>query len=199
MNNSTSLTLTPCIVQNYLSGSVLMLGYMNQEAYDKTTQSGYITFYSRSRNKLWTKGETSGNYLKLKKISLDCDSDTYLAMAEPLGPTCHKGSPSCFINSHPEIQFLSELESIIESRRSESTEKSYTARLFEEGLARMSQKVGEEGLEVSLAAVQRNHEELKSESADLLFHLLVLLRSQNLSLFDVIEVLKSRHNKSTSE
>lgn len=172
-----------------------MLGYMNKEAYDKTIETGYVTFFSRSKQRLWTKGETSGNTLKLKKITMDCDADTYLALAEPAGPTCHMGTPSCFVDTNPQIHFLSQLESIIESRRSHPNSKSYTAKLFKDGVARMSQKVGEEGVEVSLAAVQGKTLELKEESADLIFHLLVLLRSQEIKFSDIVEVLRSRHEK----
>lgn len=186
--------LVPAVIQDGHSGQVLMLGYMNAEALEKTLSEKQVTFYSRTKQRLWTKGETSGNVLKLQSIKLDCDQDTLLVTVEPVGPTCHTGTTSCFGDvDDTDFGFLAELERVIESRHSEDPEKSYTAHLFQRGTKRMAQKVGEEGVEVALAATVKDRHELTNESADLLFHLLVLLSDAKLPLGDVVECLKQRH------
>ncbi|MDF7669720.1 bifunctional phosphoribosyl-AMP cyclohydrolase/phosphoribosyl-ATP diphosphatase HisIE [Orbaceae bacterium ESL0721] len=185
--------LMPVIIQHYISGDVLMLGYMNPEALAKTEQSGKVTFYSRTKQRLWTKGESSGNYLNVKSISTDCDNDTLLILVDPTGPTCHTGDYSCFSDTQTDWGFLFELENLLGSRKSADPSTSYTAKLYHDGTKRIAQKVGEEGVETALAATVHDREELKNESADLIYHLLVLLQDQNLSLKDVIEILKSRH------
>lgn len=184
--------LVPVIVQDAASFRVLMLGYMNSEALSATLTSGLVTFFSRSKNRLWQKGETSGNVLRLRKIRLDCDSDTLLAIVDPTGPTCHTGSTSCFGEiDAPALTILSDLENTIRARQVNPTEGSYTASLFAKGLSRIAQKVGEEGVEVALAgAIEADN--LAEESADLLYHLLVLLVANGKSLGDAINVLKSR-------
>jgi phosphoribosyl-AMP cyclohydrolase / phosphoribosyl-ATP pyrophosphohydrolase len=189
--------LLPAIVQHAVDGRVLMLGYMNEAALRRTLNGGRVTFFSRSRNQLWTKGETSGHFLHVTHVSADCDRDTILVLARPDGPTCHKGTPTCFAEARePEasrIAFLSTLQSTIASRIAESPEGSYTARLFASGVGRIAQKVGEEGVETALAAVTRDDPELVGECADLLYHLLVLLKSRDLTLEQVVGELASRH------
>jgi phosphoribosyl-ATP pyrophosphohydrolase/phosphoribosyl-AMP cyclohydrolase len=186
--------LLPAIVQNAHSGQVLMLGYMNQEALDETLRSKNVTFFSRSKNRLWVKGATSGHFLKLQSISLDCDNDALLVQALPLGPTCHKGTTSCFDHSDTELGFLSTLETIIEERIGSNNPDSYTNKLWAKGLKKMAQKVGEEGLETALAGRAGDEDELLDEGADLIFHFLVLLKARDVSLSQVINRLKSRHN-----
>lgn len=187
--------LLPAIVQHWLSGEVLMLGYMNAEALAQTQASGKVTFYSRSKQRLWTKGESSGHVLVLKGISIDCDADTLLAQAEPHGPTCHLGTSSCFGEAvQPPLGFLAELDALVAQRHAERPEGSYTTSLFEGGIRRMAQKVGEEGVETALAAVAQDDAELLGESADLIFHLTVVLRARGLSLTDVATLLAKRHN-----
>jgi phosphoribosyl-ATP pyrophosphohydrolase/phosphoribosyl-AMP cyclohydrolase len=191
--------LLPAIVQHWLSGEVLMLGYMNAEALAQTQASGKVTFYSRSKQRLWTKGESSGHVLVLKGIRIDCDADTLLVQAEPHGPTCHQGTSSCFGEAvQPPLGFLAELDALVAQRHAERPEGSYTTRLFEGGIRRIAQKVGEEGVETALAAVAQDDAELLGESADLIFHLIVLLRARNLSLADAVMVLASRHAESVS-
>ncbi|MFQ0971752.1 MULTISPECIES: bifunctional phosphoribosyl-AMP cyclohydrolase/phosphoribosyl-ATP diphosphatase HisIE [unclassified Gilliamella] len=185
--------LMPVIIQHYVSGDVLMLGYMNQEALAQTQNSGKVTFYSRTKQRLWTKGETSGNFLNVVSISTDCDNDTLLILVDPVGPTCHTGSTSCFASTKTQWGFLFELEQIIAGRKNADPKSSYTAKLYHDGTKRIAQKVGEEGVETALAATVHDSEELKNESADLIYHLLVLLQDQNLSLQDVIGILKARH------
>ena len=180
--------LMPVIIQHYVSGEVLMLGYMNQEALTQTQTSGKVTFYSRTKQRLWTKGETSGNFLNVVSISTDCDNDTLLILVYPIGPTCHTGTNSCFNNNQTEWGFLYDLEQLLGAPKS-----SYTAKLYHDGTKRIAQKVGEEGVETALAATVHDKEELKNESADLIYHLLVLLQDQNLSMQDVIAILKARH------
>ncbi|RFF27417.1 MULTISPECIES: bifunctional phosphoribosyl-AMP cyclohydrolase/phosphoribosyl-ATP diphosphatase HisIE [unclassified Wenzhouxiangella] len=188
--------LLPAIVQDADSGRVLMLGYMNAEALEKTRQSGRVTFYSRSKQRLWTKGETSGNHLEFVDALVDCDRDTLLVLARPLGPTCHLGSDTCFGNTPvPTAGFLTSLERTIQSRAGSDPEESYTARLLAEGTKRCAQKVGEEGVEVALAAVAGGREELESEAADLLYHLLVCLQSAGSDLDSVVEILIKRHRR----
>ncbi len=186
--------LAPAIVQNAKTEQVLMLGYMNTESLAKTQETGLVTFYSRSRQKLWTKGETSGNTLKLVSIAVDCDNDTLLVRALPAGPTCHKGTVSCFGGQGPEgLGFLAFLEDIIEDRKTADPNSSYTAKLLQGPLRRAAQKVGEEGVETALAAVAETDDKLTSEAADLIYHLLVLLAAKDVTLSSVIAELKSRH------
>jgi phosphoribosyl-ATP pyrophosphohydrolase/phosphoribosyl-AMP cyclohydrolase len=188
--------LVPAIVQHWRRGDVLMLGYMNREALARTRDSGRVTFYSRSRQALWTKGETSGNTLQLKSLHLDCDADTVLVRAEPEGPVCHTGTPSCFADAAAlPLGFLADLAGLVERRATERPVGSYSTRLFESGIRRMAQKVGEEGVEIALAAVDGDDAELLGEAADLVFHLLVLLRARNLDLADVAAVLARRHRQ----
>ena len=188
--------LLPTIVQHYATGEVLMLGYMNAEALAETQRSGHVTFYSRSKQRLWTKGESSGHVLELKSIRIDCDADTLLIQAEPHGPTCHNGTSSCFGDSaavRPPLGFLAELDALVAQRHAERPDGSYTTTLFESGIRRIAQKVGEEGVETALAAVVQGDDELLGEAADLLFHLTVALRARGLSLKDVADVLAERH------
>jgi phosphoribosyl-ATP pyrophosphohydrolase/phosphoribosyl-AMP cyclohydrolase len=186
--------LLPAIVQHWLSGEVLMLGYMNAEALAATQASGKVTFWSRSKQRLWTKGESSGHVLALKSIRIDCDADTLLVQAEPHGPTCHLGTSSCFgEDARPPLGFLAELDALVAQRHAERPQGSYTTRLFEGGTRRIAQKVGEEGVESALAAVAQGDGELLGEVADLMFHLTVLLRARGLSLADAVAVLARRH------
>ena len=167
---------------------------MNQEAVEMTQQLGKVTFYSRTQNKLWTKGETSGNYLLVKSISSDCDNDTLLIKAEPTGPVCHTGSDTCFDEGNQaDLPFLDYLEKLIHNRKNDAPDNSYTAELFTKGMPKIAQKVGEEAVEVVIDAVQKNDARLKEETADLLYHLLVLLAERDIKLADVIDVLKARH------
>jgi len=188
--------LIPAIVQDAFDGRVLMQGYMNKDALKVTLESGQVTFWSRSRQQLWTKGESSGHYLDLVDIHPDCDSDCLLIRARQEGPTCHLGLDTCFdaeAKVTPELAFLAKLERVIENRDEERTAGSYTTSLLESGVKRIAQKVGEEGVETALAAVAGGDEELLNESADLIYHLLVLLRSRKLELGSLVEVLKVRH------
>lgn len=189
--------LLPAIVQDAKTGRVLMLGYMNQAALDKTLASKQVTFFSRSKQRLWTKGETSGHVLNLVDVFGDCDGDTLLVLADPMGPTCHTGTVSCFgdelTTAAERLAFLARLESVIAQRVADKPEGSYTARIWAQGPTRMAQKVGEEGVEVALAAVTQTEERLVSEGADLLYHLALLLKSRNLSLLDVVKELEQRH------
>ncbi|NQZ05602.1 MAG: bifunctional phosphoribosyl-AMP cyclohydrolase/phosphoribosyl-ATP diphosphatase HisIE [Algicola sp.] len=186
--------MIPAIVQHQFSGKVLMQGYMNKAAIEKTLDTGLVTFYRRSKDRLWTKGEESGNSLKLLNISTDCDNDSIIALADPIGPTCHLGTETCWANNaKPQLSFLAELEQIVKSRKGADKDTSYTASLFESGIKRIAQKVGEEGVETALAEATGDIEELKNESADLLFHLLVLLQSCDTSMSEVIAILQERH------
>ncbi len=188
--------LLPGIVQHWLSGEVLMLGYMNAEALTQTQASGHVTFYSRSKQRLWTKGESSGHVLVLKSIRVDCDADTLLIQADPHGPTCHTGSSSCFGASaevRPPLGFLGELDALVAQRHAQRPAGSYTSTLFDGGIRRIAQKVGEEGVETALAAVVQGDAELLGEAADLVFHLTVVLRARGLSLADLTGVLADRH------
>lgn len=189
--------LMPAIIQNAHNGKVLMMGYMNAEALNKTQQTGHVTFYSRTKERLWTKGETSGNTLNLVNIQVDCDQDTLLIQANPVGPTCHTGTETCWGKNAAEspLAFIADLEQVIASRKGAAPESSYTASLFAKGTKRIAQKVGEEGVETALAATVHDHNETLNESADLLYHLIVLLQHQGLSLEQVVDVLKSRHQK----
>lgn len=187
--------LVPAIIQDFQTRNVLMLGYMNEEAYLKTETSGKVTFYSRSRDRLWTKGEESGNFLLLKEIKLDCDRDTLLVQVDPQGPTCHKGTDTCWGEQNEEyFPFLSRLEKIITDRKNNpENENSYVASLFRNGINKIAQKVGEEAVEVVIEAKDDNEELFLNESADLLFHYLILLQAKGYSLQDVVEILKARH------
>ena len=182
--------LMPVIIQNAISGDVLMLGYMDKAALEMTLNSGKVTFYSRTKQRLWTKGETSGNFLKLVDIYPDCDNDTLLILAHPIGPTCHNGTESCFAPAQSQWGFLYELENLLRERKSASPDSSYTAQLYASGTKRIPQKVGEDGVETALAATVNDREELKNEASDLLYHLMVLLQDQSLSLSDVIDCLQ---------
>ena len=188
--------LIPAIVQDSFDGRVLMQGFMNREALETTLESGKVTFWSRSRQEMWTKGETSGNTLDLVDVNPDCDGDCLLIRAYPEGPTCHVGTDTCFDAQGkvmPELAFLIELERLIGQRDNERPIDSYTTSLFESGIKRIAQKVGEEGVETALAATAGDDKELLNESADLVYHLLVLLRSRKLDLGSVIDVLIKRH------
>lgn len=187
--------LLPAIVQHWLTGEVLLLGYMNADALAQTQAIGKVTFYSRSKQRLWTKGESSGHALVLKSIRVDCDADTLLVQADPRGPTCHLGTTSCFGDEvRPPLGFLAELDTLVASRKAELPEGSYTTQLFNSGTRRIAQKVGEEGVETALAAVTQGDDELLGEAADLIFHLTVLLRARGFGLADVTRVLLKRHS-----
>ncbi|EGR0049901.1 bifunctional phosphoribosyl-AMP cyclohydrolase/phosphoribosyl-ATP diphosphatase HisIE [Vibrio vulnificus] len=188
--------LVPAIVQDFQSSQVLMMGYMNQDALAKTGETGQVTFFSRTKERLWTKGETSGNVLQLVNMSLDCDNDTLLVKVNPIGPTCHTGTTTCWDGDPQEesqMVWLHQLEQLLAARKSADPDSSYTASLYARGTKRISQKVGEEGVEVALAATSGDKAELVCESADLIYHLLVLLQDQGLSMNDVINKLKERH------
>jgi len=186
--------LVPAIVQDARTEQVLMLGYMNAESLAKTQETGLVTFWSRSREELWTKGETSGNTLSLESLEVDCDNDTLLVRAVPKGPTCHLGTTSCFGENGPEgLGFLSYLEELIHGRKTADKDSSYTASLLQGPLRRAAQKVGEEGVETALAAVAETDDKLISESADLVYHLIVLLAAKDVKFADVIAELKGRH------
>lgn len=184
--------LIPAIVQDASTGIVLMLGYMNEEAFLKTQKENRVTFFSRSKNRLWTKGETSGNFLNVKNILLDCDNDTLLIKAVPAGPACHTGADTCF-NEKNAGRFLAKLQHIIKDRKNNPSEKSYTASLFKDGINKIAQKVGEEATELIIESKDNNMDLFKNEAADLLFHYLILLEAKNVSLDEVIEVLEKRH------
>ncbi len=190
--------LLPAIVQDASSGAVLMLGYMNRAALAETQASSRVTFWSRSKNRLWTKGETSGHFLEVRAVSADCDGDTLLILAHPRGPACHTGTRTCWGEDAPrpaaaELAFLATLEDVIIDRIDTRPAGSYTAKLLAQGTRRMAQKVGEEGLELALAAVAQSDEEIVGEAADLLYHTLLLLRTKGLSLARVIGELEARH------
>jgi phosphoribosyl-AMP cyclohydrolase / phosphoribosyl-ATP pyrophosphohydrolase len=185
--------LLPAIVQDAATRRVLMLGYMNREAAQSTLDSGRVTFFSRSKGRLWTKGESSGHVLDLVAIEADCDADTLLVQARPQGPTCHLQRTSCFADAPGD--FLAELDALIAERERERPEGSYTTRLFEGGVRRIAQKVGEEGVETALAGVVQDDVALLGEAADLLYHLSVLLRARGLSLGDAVAVLRERHRR----
>lgn len=189
--------LLPAVVQDANSGRVLMLGYMNQAALAHTLRTKQVTFYSRSKRRLWTKGESSGHLLNLVAARADCDNDTLLILAIPVGPTCHNGTVSCFgddiATSAERFAFLARLEAVIAQRIADKPDGSYTARIWAQGPTRMAQKVGEEGVEVALAAVTQSDDRLVSESADLLYHLALLLKSRDLSLLDAVRELEQRH------
>lgn len=188
--------LVPAIIQDWQTGKVLMLGYMNEEALNKTKADGKVTFYSRTKGRLWTKGETSGNFLKVKDITVDCDKDTLLIKANPIGPTCHTGSDTCFNEANgSNALFLHYLQDIISERRKSTADKSYTKSLFDKGINKIAQKVGEEAVELVIEAKDDNDDLFKNEAADLLFHLLVLLEAKGFKLEDIIGILADRHKK----
>ncbi|MDB6011268.1 MAG: phosphoribosyl-ATP pyrophosphatase [Gammaproteobacteria bacterium] len=191
--------LLPAVIQHAGTGAVLMLGYMNRESLRETFARRHVVFFSRSRQQLWEKGETSGHFLELEAIRTDCDRDTLLVTAWPHGPVCHVGTTTCFgseqITTAERLTFLATLETVIAKRAADSPEESYTARLFSQGLRRIAQKIGEEGVEVALAAVVESDDKVISESADLLFHLLVMLKHRGLSLEHVVAELQARHAK----
>lgn len=186
--------LLPAIVQDAQTGKVLMLGYMNEESLAKTKELNKVTFFSRSKNRLWTKGEESGNFLEVVDIKADCDNDAFLIKAKPFGPVCHTGNDTCwFEKNKDEFSFLHYLENIIQDRKQHPKDNSYTNLLFNKGLNKIAQKVGEEAVEVVIEAKDNNDELFKGEAADLLFHLLVLFAEKNISLNEVLAVLKERH------
>jgi len=187
--------LVPAIVQDARTQQVLMLGYMNAAALKKTLSSKKVTFFSRSKQRLWTKGESSGHFLRVVSLAVDCDNDTLLIQANPDGPTCHRGTVSCFGDGALAggAGFLAHLDQVVAERIKSGDKSSYTVRLVQEGVARCAQKVGEEGVETALAAIQKNQKEFTGEAADLLYHLIVLLRAKKLSLTDAIAVLEKRH------
>nr|WP_085950717.1 bifunctional phosphoribosyl-AMP cyclohydrolase/phosphoribosyl-ATP diphosphatase HisIE [Fibrella aestuarina] len=186
--------LLPAVIQDDQTGKVLMLGYMNQEAFEKTQAEGIVTFFSRSKQRLWTKGETSSNFLHVKQILVDCDGDTLLIKASPDGPTCHTGADTCFEEvNQGRGQFLNYLQGIIHDRKVNPSDRSYTTSLFNKGVNKIAQKVGEEAVELVIEAKDSNDDLFKGEAADLLFHYLVLLEQRNLSLDDIIAVLQKRH------
>ncbi len=186
--------LIPAVVVSEATNQVLMVGFMNEQALEKTMDTKLVTFFSRSRNCLWTKGETSGNFLDVVSLWQDCDDDTLLIRANPRGPVCHTGEPTCFNDpNNSNVQFLQTLYKVILQRKADKPEGSYTAKLFERGADRIIQKVGEEAIEVVIAAKNRDHHELKNEASDLLFHLLVLFAEQGIELQDVIATLQARH------
>lgn len=186
--------LVPAIIQDAQTGKVLMLGYMNEEALEKTLETKKVTFFSRSKNRLWTKGETSENYLNLVSISPDCDQDALLVKVNPDGPTCHTGTDTCWEEENKDdLQFLGYLTDVVKERRQLSPEESYVARLFSKGINKVAQKVGEEAVEVVIEAKDNDENLFLNESADLLFHYMMLLEAKGYSLSDVISVLKERH------
>ena len=199
--------LVPAVIQDAETGKVLMLGYMNREAYDKTVTENVVTFFSRSKQRLWTKGETSNNFLHVQEILVDCDGDTLLIKAHPAGPVCHTGADTCFDEINQKSvpfaaqatvgkgQFLNYLQQVIHERKMNPVEQSYTASLFKRGVNKIAQKVGEEAVELVIEAKDNNDHLFKGEAADLLFHFLVLLEQKNIDLDDVIAVLASRHQK----
>jgi phosphoribosyl-AMP cyclohydrolase / phosphoribosyl-ATP pyrophosphohydrolase len=187
--------LAPAIVQDFKTHKVLMLGFMNEAALHATMSDGKVTFYSRSKKRLWTKGEESGHYLLVKEVLSDCDDDTLLIKAEPLGPTCHTGADTCWSEKNHSEDFLFYLEDIIELRKKSNDEKSYVRQLFEKGVNKIAQKVGEEAVELVIEAKDNNEELFLNEAADLLFHYLVLLNVKGHNLQDVLYVLKERHSK----
>lgn len=188
--------LIPAIIQDAATLQVLMLGYMNQEAYEKTLAEKRVTFFSRSKNRLWTKGESSENYLDVVRIQIDCDQDTILIQVNPQGPTCHTGADTCFGNENVDnAAWLDYLKHVIRSRKNESAESSYTASLFQKGTHKVAQKVGEEAVELVIEALMNNDELFKGEAADLIFHLLVLLEDRGIGLEEIVSLLQKRHQK----
>jgi len=192
--------LLPAVVQDAFDGRVLMQAWMNTEALQETLRSGKVTFFSRSRQQLWTKGETSGHFLMLQAVHADCDLDSLLILASPIGPTCHRNTSSCYDDASvvlPELAFLAELENLIRDRDHNRPEGSYTTALLESGVRRIAQKIGEEGVETALAASNGDDAEVCNESADLLYHLLVMLRARNIDFQKIVQTLKNRHLSET--
>jgi phosphoribosyl-ATP pyrophosphohydrolase/phosphoribosyl-AMP cyclohydrolase len=187
--------LVPAIIQDNVTSKVLMLGYMNQEAIDKTISTGLVTFFSRSKNRLWTKGEESGNFLHYISVSVDCDQDSLLIKANPVGPVCHTGADTCWNELNTSENFLLDLEKIIESRKLGNDEKSYVKSLFNKGINSIAQKVGEEAVELVIEAKDNDDDKFINEAADLIFHFLILLNIKNFTLQQVIDVLQKRHKK----
>lgn len=185
--------LVPAIIQDATTSKVLMLGYMDQAAFDKTMEEGKVTFYSRSKQRLWTKGEESGNFLYVKDVKVDCDKDTLLIKADPAGPVCHTGADTCWDEKNESSDFLAKLEKIIANRISNPTDASYTSKLYARGINKMAQKVGEEAVELVIEAKDNNDNLFLDEGADLLFHYLILLQAKGFKLEDIINVLKDRH------
>lgn len=193
INFEKSNGLVPAVIQHYQSLEVLMLGYMNEESLDLTIKEKKVCFFSRSKGRLWVKGESSKNFLIVKNIHLDCDLDTILIMVDPVGPTCHTGARTCFGETDTGL-FISRLDTVIQQRKKSDDEKSYTSKLLKKGIKKIAQKVGEESVELILEAERGSDERLISETADMMYHLLVLLRARNLSIFDIDNELKTRHN-----
>jgi phosphoribosyl-ATP pyrophosphohydrolase/phosphoribosyl-AMP cyclohydrolase len=188
--------LVPAIIQDASTLKVLMLGYMNEEAYTKTRAENRVTFFSRSKNRLWTKGEASENYLDVVNIAIDCDQDAILIQAKPAGPTCHTGADTCFNESNADnAAWLDHLKHIIRSRKNASADSSYTAHLFQKGTHKIAQKVGEEAVELVIEALMKNDDLFKGEAADLIFHLLVLLEDRGIGLEEIVKTLQARHQK----
>jgi len=185
--------LVPAIIQDDITGKVLMLGYMNEAALSKTQELEKVTFFSRSKNRLWTKGEESGNFLLLKSITADCDNDALLVKATPVGPVCHTGADTCWNEKNTNTNFLFELEQIIKDRKNNPSEKSYTSSLFEKGINKIAQKVGEEAVELVIEAKDNDEDLFKNEAADLLFHYLILLQAKGHTLTEIQDVLITRH------
>jgi phosphoribosyl-ATP pyrophosphohydrolase/phosphoribosyl-AMP cyclohydrolase len=185
--------LVPAVVQDYKTQKVLMLGFMNEEALAQTEETGLVTFFSRAKNRLWTKGEESGNHLKLKQILVDCDKDSLLIKAEPTGPVCHTGADTCWSEKNSKVDFLNQLEKIIELRKNGSDHTSYVKSLFDKGINKIAQKFGEEAIELVIESKDVNRALFLGEAADLLFHYLVLLHAKDCSLDDVVAVLENRH------
>ena len=185
--------LLPAIIQDAKTQKILMLGYLNAEALAQTQSTGRVTFYSRSKDRLWTKGETSGNFLEVAEVKLDCDRDTFLIKANPVGPVCHTGSDTCFDEANQSEHFLHHLERVVQGRRDNPSEKSYTTSLFQKGINKVAQKVGEEAVELVIEAKDDDRELFLGEAADLMYHYLVLLAAKGYALEDVLEVLRKRH------
>jgi len=187
--------LVPAIIQDSLTKNVLMLGYMNEEAFNKTKETGLVTFYSRTKQRLWTKGEESGNFIKVVEILGDCDDDTILVKAKPTGPVCHTGNSTCFEkDNNSGLMFLNHLQGVIDDRREKKPKKSYTTKLFKKGVDKIAQKVGEEAVELIIEAKNRKKGLFVNEAADLIYHLLVLLSYKEITIEDVAKVLEDRHS-----
>lgn len=193
LNFSKSNGLVPAVIQDYTTLQVLMVGFMNEEAFEKTRQEGKVTFFSRSKNRLWTKGETSGNFLFVKEITTDCDDDSILIKVKPAGPVCHTGNTSCF-GDETAKGFMYRLEQIVHQRIKDNAPDSYTNKIFSKGLNKAAQKVGEEAVELVIEAKDNNIDLFKNEAADLLYHLLILFKIKGTNIQEIEEVLKSRHN-----
>lgn len=186
--------LIPCVIQDDVTQKVLMLGYMNEEALEKTKKEGRVTFFSRTKDRLWTKGETSGNFLNVKSIVADCDQDTLLIKVNPVGEVCHTGADTCWDEKNEGDDFLFRLEKVIQERKNNPSEKSYTSSLFKKGINKIAQKVGEEAVEIVIEAKDENDDLFLGEAADLMYHFLVLLAAKDKKLDDVIEILRKRHS-----